>query len=481
MHDERQQFALSRTATAPAAPSVDDGYWRRPTSDSYASDGYPGYGPDGYGSAGRPADGYLSGGYGSRDLDPTYGSTSGYGSDDYAPAYRADSYPPSYDDQRTEVHTGGFPAVRDGYGDTGGFPAVRDGYGDTGGFPAVRDSYGDTGGFRRYDDAYPADDRYRDDAYPADDRWDDEPVEPAAAAPADEPAATPATGYRPAAYPAAAARREAVRVPAPGNRRNGHRKMTATTAKGNTVVSATAALGAVVTGGLLASQATGPMAADAADTSHAQTSMMAASAIAPLDSQPTGHDAALSSTPDSAPMAADMVAPSSPAGSASAVTAVLPIMGARDEGADQRDVESLHKGEQLAQQAAAVHAAAVREASILSGGGGLDDWISVALDKLGMDQSYADGVKRVIMKESRGNPKAINLTDSNAMAGRPSQGLMQVIPSTFRAYVLPSLKGRPITDPVANITAGIRYMLANYGTGTLRQGGRYVNGSYVGY
>jgi SLT domain-containing protein len=59
---------------------------------------------------------------------------------------------------------------------------------------------------------------------------------------------------------------------------------------------------------------------------------------------------------------------------------------------------------------------------------------------------------------------------------------MQVIPSTFRAYVHPSLAGRAITDPVANITAGVRYMVDNYGLDTLEAGGRSTNsGSYVGY
>jgi soluble lytic murein transglycosylase-like protein len=236
------------------------------------------------------------------------------------------------------------------------------------------------------------------------------------------------------------------------------------------VVSATAALGAVVTGGLLASQATGTMAlADASENSPASqagTAMMAASAITPLQLQPASNDMALS--------ASDMA-------DTNAVTAILPIAGARDVSADQRDVEALHKGEELAAQAASLHAQTVKAANILSGGGNLDDWIGVALSKLGLDHSLASGVKAIIMRESRGNPHAINRTDSNAMAGRPSQGLMQVIPSTFRAYVLPELAGRPITDPVANITAGIRYMLANYGMSTLRAGGRYSGGHYVGY
>jgi SLT domain-containing protein len=59
---------------------------------------------------------------------------------------------------------------------------------------------------------------------------------------------------------------------------------------------------------------------------------------------------------------------------------------------------------------------------------------------------------------------------------------MQVIPSTFRAYVLPELADMPITNPVANITAGVRYMIANYGMSTVRNGGRTDRaGNYVGY
>jgi SLT domain-containing protein len=99
-----------------------------------------------------------------------------------------------------------------------------------------------------------------------------------------------------------------------------------------------------------------------------------------------------------------------------------------------------------------------------------------------MPQSYAPSLRKIIMAESGGNPRAINTWDSNARRGTPSQGLMQTIPSTFRAYVHPSLRGRSITDPVANITAGVRYMIANYGVSTLKAGGRSnSSGDYVGY
>jgi SLT domain-containing protein len=59
---------------------------------------------------------------------------------------------------------------------------------------------------------------------------------------------------------------------------------------------------------------------------------------------------------------------------------------------------------------------------------------------------------------------------------------MQTIPTTFRHYVAPELADRPITDPVANITAGVNYMVNNYGLNTVAVGGRSnAVGSYIGY
>jgi hypothetical protein len=112
----------------------------------------------------------------------------------------------------------------------------------------------------------------------------------------------------------------------------------------------------------------------------------------------------------------------------------------------------------------------------------LDGWIAKALGLMGLPQALASGVKSIIMHESGGNPNAINNWDSNAAAGHPSQGLMQTIPSTFRACVLPSLAGSAITDPVANITAGIRSMIAHHGISAVMSGGRRdANGNYIGY
>ncbi|WP_316740452.1 phage tail tape measure protein [Streptomyces sp. MK7] len=73
------------------------------------------------------------------------------------------------------------------------------------------------------------------------------------------------------------------------------------------------------------------------------------------------------------------------------------------------------------------------------------------------------GLNTLITRESGWNPKAINRWDSNAKAGHPSQGLAQTIPGTFNAYVPRSLRSRGILDPVANVAAAARYIVARYG------------------
>ncbi|HTK61581.1 MAG TPA: transglycosylase SLT domain-containing protein [Pseudonocardia sp.] len=236
--------------------------------------------------------------------------------------------------------------------------------------------------------------------------------------------------------------------------------------RGSVAVGATAAFGAVVTGSLLA--VTPGASQSVADVSQ--------DSLTPLDL--TNASQALAMQPATQPA---MMHGADDAGSA---TALMPVTTPSDHyaAADQRDVEMLHKADQLAAQAAAAHALASKQAFIINGGGSLDDWIAVALDKMNMSESLAPGIRAVIMKESRGNPRAINRWDSNALAGRPSQGLMQTVPSTFRAYVLPELSHLPITNPVANITAGVRYMIANYGLSTLLKGGRFDGaGNYLGY
>jgi SLT domain-containing protein len=95
--------------------------------------------------------------------------------------------------------------------------------------------------------------------------------------------------------------------------------------------------------------------------------------------------------------------------------------------------------------------------------GQLASWISAALAADGLPASWAGPMAVLVNRESGGNPNAINLTDSNARAGHPSQGLAQVIPGTFAAYRNPLLVNK-ITDPVANLAAALNYIKARYGS-----------------
>jgi hypothetical protein len=95
----------------------------------------------------------------------------------------------------------------------------------------------------------------------------------------------------------------------------------------------------------------------------------------------------------------------------------------------------------------------------------LDGWIRQALDIMaakGIPGSY-DGIYRNIMRESTGNPQAINLWDSNAAMGIPSKGLLQVIDPTFAAY---HVEGTPfdVWNPVSNIVAACNYAAQRYGS-----------------
>ncbi|MBP2189361.1 transglycosylase SLT domain-containing protein [Nocardia goodfellowii] len=95
----------------------------------------------------------------------------------------------------------------------------------------------------------------------------------------------------------------------------------------------------------------------------------------------------------------------------------------------------------------------------------LDGWIHHALhvmSKHGIPGSF-EGIHRNILRESGGNPHAINLWDSNAAAGIPSKGLLQVIDPTFERYHVEGTSW-DIYDPVANITAACNYAAARYGS-----------------
>ncbi|MCX4786819.1 MULTISPECIES: transglycosylase SLT domain-containing protein [unclassified Streptomyces] len=100
-----------------------------------------------------------------------------------------------------------------------------------------------------------------------------------------------------------------------------------------------------------------------------------------------------------------------------------------------------------------------------SSSGSVSRWINESLTIMraqGIPGSY-NGIHRNLMRESSGNPNAINNWDSNAAKGIPSKGLLQVIDPTFRAYHVPGTSWN-IYDPVANITAACNYAAHRYGS-----------------
>ncbi|MFG2992658.1 transglycosylase SLT domain-containing protein [Streptomyces sp. NPDC048257] len=95
----------------------------------------------------------------------------------------------------------------------------------------------------------------------------------------------------------------------------------------------------------------------------------------------------------------------------------------------------------------------------------LDGWIKEALfimKKEGIPGTYA-GIHKNVMRESSGNPMAINNWDINAQNGIPSKGLLQVIYPTFKTYHVKGTKFDQY-DPVANIVAACNYAADRYGS-----------------
>ena len=117
------------------------------------------------------------------------------------------------------------------------------------------------------------------------------------------------------------------------------------------------------------------------------------------------------------------------------------------------------------------------------GGSGVSRWgglMHAVLRAAGIDSLFGVFMSQMAT-ESGGNPAAINLWDSNAKAGIPSQGLMQVIPPTFAAYAGP-YRNRGILDPLANIYAAVHYAISRYGgnlAAVLGHGHGYASGGVI--
>lgn len=123
------------------------------------------------------------------------------------------------------------------------------------------------------------------------------------------------------------------------------------------------------------------------------------------------------------------------------------------------------------------------------GGGDAERWrplMRKMLEHYKHPLSWLDVSMRRLKQESNGNPRAINNWDSNAAAGMPSVGLMQVIRPTYQAHKDPDFDKPPYlhgvsTDGAANIAASMRYTMKQYGSlpaGYGRAGG-YKKGGWI--
>ncbi|MEV8022035.1 transglycosylase SLT domain-containing protein [Streptomyces sp. NPDC086554] len=129
---------------------------------------------------------------------------------------------------------------------------------------------------------------------------------------------------------------------------------------------------------------------------------------------------------------------------------------AAEEAAAKKKAEDARKAKEAASRAAARKPVYANN---------LDGWIRQSLDIMkskGIPGSY-EGLHRNIMRESTGNPNAVNGWDINAINGTPSIGLLQVIKPTFDAYHVAGTSTN-IYDPVANIVAACNYAADKYGS-----------------
>jgi hypothetical protein len=120
------------------------------------------------------------------------------------------------------------------------------------------------------------------------------------------------------------------------------------------------------------------------------------------------------------------------------------------------------------------------DAGALVNAGQIRNWIRAGLRVAG--QRITSGAIATllgrIMQESSGNPNAINKWDANFRRGDPSKGILQTTGATFGRYKVPGHGN--IFNPVDNIAAAVRYMLATYHRLVGRSSTGYQTGGFVG-
>ncbi len=90
--------------------------------------------------------------------------------------------------------------------------------------------------------------------------------------------------------------------------------------------------------------------------------------------------------------------------------------------------------------------------------------VVAVMDEHKIPRKFLPGILAQIAQESFGDPKLVNTYDSNAAAGDPSKGLLQMIGSTYQTHAKPGFKSLQYqTVPYTNIWAALRYVKKSYG------------------
>jgi hypothetical protein len=94
--------------------------------------------------------------------------------------------------------------------------------------------------------------------------------------------------------------------------------------------------------------------------------------------------------------------------------------------------------------------------------GSAKSWIAKGMKIAGVSgANWAKGLAVIAQHESGGNANSVNRWDSNAKAGHPSAGLMQMIKSTFMAH---AVKGHTTwMNPIDQVASSVRYIQSRYG------------------
>ncbi len=105
--------------------------------------------------------------------------------------------------------------------------------------------------------------------------------------------------------------------------------------------------------------------------------------------------------------------------------------------------------------------------------------VVAVMDEHKIARKHLPGILAQIQQESNGNPDSVNRYDSNAAAGTPSKGLLQVIAPTYQTHAkkgFGNLKYQ--TVPYTNIWSALHYVKKSYGMNKFNSWSNGANHAY---